>query len=198
MLGIDECFVWLAAGRLERAKNYPTLFRAFQQLQNRITQKMVLLVCGRGSLDSQLRGLVRELGIDQQVRFLGTRADMPQIFSASDALVMSSVREGLPMVLLEASACGLPIVATTVGGNSEIVIEGKTGFLVQPNDPIGLAMAMERVVQLPSAEREKMAHATKLHVKDNFDMEAVADCWQRLYLDLISRRLYGSVGVRGA
>ncbi len=184
-LGIEEFFVWLAAGRFERAKDYPSLIRAFAQLISRRSEPAVLLICGQGSLDSQLRLLVRECGIAQHVRFLGVRSDLSRIFSAADAFAMSSVIEGLPMVLLEASASGRPIVATEVGGNSEVVVDGKTGFLVAPEDPSALSRAMERLMRLTPAERGAMGAAARLHVEENFAIQTVLDRWEMLYLELI-------------
>ena len=80
------------------------------------------------------------------VRFLGFRSDAPELMNTADAYAMSSALEGMPMVLLEAGACGLPIVATDVGENREVVLDGETGFLVSPKDPDVLAQAMLRLM----------------------------------------------------
>ncbi len=76
--------------------------------------------------------MARALGLGDWVRFLGVRQDVPALMSAADGYVMSSAWEGMPMVLLEAAAAGLPIVATTVGGNQEVVSDRESGFLVPP------------------------------------------------------------------
>jgi glycosyltransferase involved in cell wall biosynthesis len=85
---------------------------------------------------------VSEAGVGGRVRFLGLRKDIPALLSASDVLVHSSLREGLPRVVLEALAIGTPVVATAVGGVPDAVAEGVTGLLVRPEDPAALAGAV--------------------------------------------------------
>ena len=100
---------------------------------------------------------------------------------AADGYVMSSAWEGLPMVLLEAAASGLPIVATDVGGNAEIVRDGATGRLVAAHDPAALAAAMTETMALPEAARQEWGRAARAHVAAEFDLERVVDSWIALY-----------------
>ncbi len=186
-LGVDDLFVWLAVGRFTPAKAFPDLIRASVKMFERSSQPAVLLICGQGQLEEQIRSLVRECGIDCHVRFLGLRRDIPQIMNAADGFVMSSHLEGLPMTLLEASATGLPMVATAVGGNPEIVLDGKTGFVVQPRDVDSLAVAMERMMNLSASERNAMSDAGRAHALERFDVESILDRWERLYSELIAR-----------
>jgi glycosyltransferase involved in cell wall biosynthesis len=181
-LGVKDHFVWLAAGRLEAAKAYPTLLRAMAELGQ---GPHILLVCGRGSLADELRALAGELGITDRVRFLGLRSDMPDMMRAANAFVLSSDSEGLPLVLLQASAAGLPIVATDVGGNGEAVADGENGFLVPPGDPQVLAAAMRRVAELEPAERARLGEAGQRRVREKFEANSVIDQWERLYGELL-------------
>jgi len=105
--------------------------------------------------------------------------------NAADAYVMSSAWEGMPMVLLEASATGLPIVATDVGGNREVVLHNKTGFLVPPKDSDALAHAMLLLMHLPRALRNQMGQRAREHVLAHFDLERVVDSWEELYQRLL-------------
>ena len=93
--------------------------------------------------------------------FLGPRDDLPALYNAADALVLSSVVEGLPMVLLEAAATGLPCVATRAGGADEAVLDGHTGFLAPCSDPAALAAAMTCLMQLPADARAAMGRAAR-------------------------------------
>ena len=173
-LGIDGAFVWLAVGRYEVAKDYPNMLRAFAWV--RATQlDAVLLIVGRGSLQPETEALAAELRLGDAVRFLGVRNDVPRVMSAADGYVMSSAWEGMPMVLLEAAAAGLPIVATTVGGNHEVVVHEQTGFLVPPRDDAALAAGMLRLGGLPAAERRAMGVRAREHIRSHYCLARVAD-----------------------
>jgi amino acid adenylation domain-containing protein len=180
-LGLEPAFVWLAVGRLEKPKAYGTMMRAFARACQIASAPPVLLVCGQGSLEAQVRQQARELGIAEQVRFLGVRRDVPALMSAADAFLMSSDTEGLPMALLQATACALPAVATSVGGIPEIVENGKSGFLVEAGDPDRLAAAMDLMANVPSERRRAMGAAGRTSTCANFDLDRVVSRWEQLY-----------------
>src|SRR5262249_44591514 len=130
-LGLGGQFAWLAVGRFGGAKDYPNMLHAFASVHARHPDA-VLPPAGRRALQAATEALMRQLGLESVVRFLGVRSDVPVLLGAADGYVMSSAWEGMPMVLLEAAAGGLPIVATSVGGNGEVVVDGTTGLLVPP------------------------------------------------------------------
>jgi glycosyltransferase involved in cell wall biosynthesis len=199
-LGVEDRFVWLAAARLESSKAYPTLLRAMALLGAQLRERPdVLLICGQGSLRDELVALAGELGIANRVRFLGLRRDMPDMMRAADAFVMSSNTEGLPLVLLQASAAGLLIVATDVGGNSEIVEDGQSGYLVGPGDPEALAAGMRRVADMEASDRERLGQAGRKRVQEMFEAERVIDRWEQIYGDLLkgAQAAEGGEGVVG-
>lgn len=181
-LKVADRFVWLSVGRLELQKAYPTLLRAFARLQ---TRNRVLLICGVGTLENQLRDLAKELCIGRSVQFLGFRSDIPDLMRAADGFALSSDMEGLPLVLLQAAAAGLPIVATDVGGNSEAVVEGINGLLVRPDDPDAFAGVMSRLEAMSDAERLALGHAGQERVRTLFEAEPVIDRWERLFTELL-------------
>jgi glycosyltransferase involved in cell wall biosynthesis len=185
-LGVDG-FVWLAVGRFDPPKDYPNMLQAFARVINKHSNTM-LLIAGDGPLRETMENMARELGIERRIKFLGIRRDVPQLMNAVDAYVMSSSWEGMPNVLLEASATGLPIVATNVGGNSEVVLDGITGFLVPPRNPEALAEAMLRMMDLPEEKRREMGKAARKHVEDNFSLDRVVDMWEALYRELLERK----------
>jgi len=186
-LGAEDRFVWLAVGRFETAKDYPNLLRAFALVHARQPDSVLLLV-GRGSLQGETEALSRDLGLEEAVRFLGVRDDVPRVMSAADGYVMSSAWEGMPMVLLEAGAAGLPIVATSVGGNREVVVEGQTGYLVPPRDHEALGAAMLRLEALSPEERRCMGARGHEHIRARYGLARVASSWEEIYRRVAARR----------
>lgn len=186
-LGVDKLFTWLAVGRLEQPKDYPNMLRAFARVRQAQTDT-ILLIAGDGPLHAEIEALVHTLGIGSAVRLLGLRQDAPALMNAADAFVLSSSREGLPNVLLEAHATGLPAVVTNVGGNSEVVLNQTTGFLVPPGDPVALAEGMLRLMALPETERRQMGQPARQHILANFSMERIVERWEGLYLELLQQK----------
>jgi glycosyltransferase involved in cell wall biosynthesis len=185
-LGVDG-FVWLAVGRFDPPKDYPTMLQAFARVVHKHSNT-ILLIAGDGPLRKTMENLARELGIEKRTKFLGIRRDIPQLMNAADAYVMSSSWEGMPNVLLEASATGLPIVATDVGGNREIVLDGVTGFLVPPRNPEALARTMLRIMDLSDEERKEMGKRARKHIEVKFNLDRVVDLWEILYYELLEKK----------
>jgi glycosyltransferase involved in cell wall biosynthesis len=183
----DQEFVWLAVGRFEVAKDYPNMLRAFADVRAREPQA-VLVIVGQGSLQAETEALTAELGLREAVRFLGARDDVPAVMSAADGYVMSSAWEGMPMVLLEAAAAGLPIIATAVGGNGEVVRDGESGFLVPARDSEVLRAGMLRLMALPEEQRRAMGERGREHVRANYGLQRVAERWERVYWDALARK----------
>jgi glycosyltransferase involved in cell wall biosynthesis len=180
-------FAWLAVGRFETAKDYPNMLRAFARVRARRPDAVLLLV-GRGSLQAETEALAGSLGLGGAVRFVGTREDVPEFMTAADGYVMSSAWEGMPMVLLEAAAAGLPIVATRVGGNQEVVVDGTTGFLVAPTDDEALATAMLRLMAVPDSERRTMGSRGHDHVRQHYGLARVVDRYEAAYREVLRRK----------
>jgi glycosyltransferase involved in cell wall biosynthesis len=180
-------FAWLAVGRFEAAKDYPNMLRAFARVHQRQPGAVLLLV-GRGRLQGEAEELVRQLGLERCVRLLGVRQDVPEVMRSADAYVMSSAWEGMPMVLLEASAAALPVVATAVGGNREVVRDGESGYLVPPSDAEALSDAMLRLMELPAASRRAMGELGREHVRTHYGLTRVVDRWEDLYREVLARR----------
>ena len=186
-LDIDDRFVWLAVGRFYEAKDYPNMLRAFSRVVQECRNTMLLIV-GDGPMRSQMEDLAGDLGIKENVKFLGIRRDVADLMCASDSYVISSAWEGMANVLLEASASALPIVATDVGGNREVVRDGETGFLVPPKAPVALADAMLRLMSLPEEERRRMGEAGRRYIEANYSLDRVVEMWEELYRELLSRK----------
>jgi glycosyltransferase involved in cell wall biosynthesis len=186
-LGLAQEFVWLAVGRFETAKDYPNMLRAFAVVRERHPEA-VLLFAGRGALQIETEALARELQLGPAVRFLGVRDDVAALVSAADGYVMSSAWEGMPMVLLEAGAGGLPIVTTRVGGTAEVVLDGDSGFLAPPRDHRALASAMLRLMGLTETERRTMGERGREHIRTRYGLTRVVEQWEELYREVLVRK----------
>jgi glycosyltransferase involved in cell wall biosynthesis len=186
-LNLGDKFVWLAVGRLEEQKDYPNLLQSFAQVVKNHPDSS-LLICGRGILEEMLVNLTQKLGLESQVKFLGIRRDIANLMNGVDGYVMSSAWEGMPIVLLEASAVGLPIVATDVSGNSEVVIDKQSGFIVPPHNSNSLAEAMLQLMALSLMDRQKMGGVGRKNVVDKYSIEKVVARWENLYLDLLAKK----------
>jgi glycosyltransferase involved in cell wall biosynthesis len=183
----DHEFVWLAVGRFELAKDYPNMLRAFAQVRQRESSAVLLLV-GHGSLQVETESLAQSLGLGDRVRFLGVRSDVPEVMASADGYVMSSAWEGMPIALLEAAAAGLPIVATRVGGNHEVVRDGESGYLVPPRDHEALGQAMLRLMQQAPEERRAMGERGREHVRVHYGLGRVVERWEDLYRQVSARK----------
>ena len=181
-------FLWLAVGRLDQGKDYPNLLNAFSALAQR-HPNIRMIVAGEGPLKSELDSLIQHLGIEGRVSLLGLRSDMPALYAASDALVLSSAWEGMPNVVLEAMASGKPVIATSVGAVQEVVSDGETGLIVSPRDHEGLANAMEQMMDLPKETRRAFGRTGYKRVLSEYSREKVIDKWEDLFHGLLSEKL---------
>jgi glycosyltransferase involved in cell wall biosynthesis len=173
-------------GRLEEVKDHGTLLRAFG-LVARQNPRAVLLIAGDGPLRSQLERTVQELGLDARVRFLGHRPDVERVLAALDVFVLSSISEGLSNTILEAMACGVPVVATRVGGADELIVENETGLLAPARQPETLATAIATLVN-DEAARLRMGVAAGERARAKFSLAGMLTAYESLYTELCKGR----------
>lgn len=183
-LGIDpDAWAVGTVGRIAVEKNQAMLVRAAAPL---LGPGAHLLVAGDGPLLESLARLARALGIDAFVHLLGARRDVPDVLNALDAFALSSDTEGLPLVLPEAMAAGLPVVSTSVGGVPTVIEEGQTGFLVPPGDEEALRDRLARLRADPGLGRACGSRARAAALA-RFSAERM----RRDYLELYQRLLSG-------
>ncbi|MFZ4664932.1 MAG: glycosyltransferase, partial [Prochlorotrichaceae cyanobacterium] len=161
--------VFLAVGRLSKQKDYPTLLQAFAKVC--CTHKIRLLILGEGELRKQLQDLIKELKVEESVNMLGFVSNPYLYMAHATALVLSSVWEVLPTVLIEALACGCSVISTDCDyGPREILDEERYGKLVPVGDVNALAEAMlNALTQLPDRQRLK-TYAQKFSIKAATDL----------------------------
>ena len=180
----EDQFLWLAVGRLDHAKDYPNLLNAFSDVSG-LHPNARLIVAGDGPLKGELHSMIQRLQIDDCVRLLGLRLDMPALYAASDALVLSSAWEGMPNVVLEAMASKRPVAATSVGAVPEVVSDGVSGLVVPPHDHEALGNAMGKMMDLPEKTRQTLGRAGYDRVLSEFSRESVIDKWEDLFERLL-------------
>jgi glycosyltransferase involved in cell wall biosynthesis len=177
-------FVWLAAGRIAPAKDYPNLLRAFARMEAaRSDARLWIAGEAKDGADIPLSALASELGIGDRVRWLGLRRDIPALLDAADGFVLASAWEGMPLVIAEAMAMEIPVVATDVGGVRELLSE--TGSAVPANNSEALGAAMSTVMEMSSEERAAQGRSGRDRIVQRFSMDARANDWERLYEEVL-------------
>jgi len=175
------CFV----GRLAPAKSLPDLIDAFSRLAG-ADDKALLVIAGDGPLAAQVRSMVRRLNLSGRVRLTGWLDDPRRLYTASDCFVLASRVEGMPGVVLEAMASGLPVVSTDAPGCAETVVEGQSGFLVPRGDWAALAMRMTMLIHEPDRAAE-MGRRGRARAFDVFNVERAVRAYEALYEGLLRR-----------
>lgn len=174
-------------GRLHPQKGLSTLLAAMTDLKTHIPTVRWLVV-GDGELREELEQQTDAYGLSDSVIFAGARSDVPQILAALDLFALPSLWEGLPLAALEAMAAGLPVIATTVGGVPEVVVNEVTGLLVPPNNPAALAQALRQVLANP-AQRQAMGAAGQEQVAKKFSVSSIIPQIEALYEALLLQQL---------
>ncbi len=179
-LGLDpDQPVVLTVGRLTVMKGHTHLLEAVPSLVRRFPDLAVVVV-GDGHLHEQLVDQSVSLGVADNVRLVGHRADARGLLDAADVFVLPSLHEGMPLVLLEAMDAGLPVVATRVIGSEEVVVDEETGLLVRPRDPGALAGALGRLLDEP-ALRAGLGAAGRRRYEEHFTSARMAEQTRQVY-----------------
>lgn len=172
-------------GRLVPIKDHATFLDAAARIAAR-RPDATFVVAGDGELRSRLEARARS-ALGDRARFLGWVTDLPALYGALDAVVLTSRNEGTPVALIEAGAAARPAVATRVGGVSEVVRDGETGVLVPPGDAHAVAAAVLDLLDRPERARA-MGEAARAWVRDRFGAARLADEIAALYAELLARK----------
>ncbi|MFO1020268.1 MAG: glycosyltransferase [Planctomycetales bacterium] len=180
---------FISVARLSREKDFPTLLRAVAKASKQVPDLELLLV-GNGPERAHLQQLVVELQIEQRVQLVGEQSDIPHWLARSGCFVSSSLTEGISLTLLEAMAVGLPVLATAVGGNPEIVTHGVTGYLVPAQNVDALADGIVRMWEQRSRWME-MGRAGRSRVAEQFDIRQMIHGYEAEYLEHLLLKNHG-------
>ena len=183
--------VAISVARLSAEKDFPTLLKAVALVVGRVPEFRLLLV-GDGPERPRLERLAGMLRLDDRVCFLGERSDVPDLLAEAGFFVSSSLTEGISLTLLEAMAVGLPVVATDVVGNGEIVRPGETGRLVPAANPSALAEQILWMCDHPE-HRPHMGEQSRRRVEQYFNVRTMVRDYEQLYAGLLSDRSRRSV-----
>ena len=182
-LGLTAAPLVLFAGRLDPQKAPFVLLEAFERLIARRADWQ-LLVVGEGPLQSPMIEWVVEHRLNSNIHFAGWRPDVPELLKAADVLVLPSLWEGMPNIVLESMAAGLPVVVSRVEGTEELIRDGESGLLATP----GSAEELERQVEKVLIDREfsaKLSTAAQQVVFNSFTLDAMVHSYEQLYLRLL-------------
>jgi glycosyltransferase involved in cell wall biosynthesis len=185
MIGVGtEAIVIGTVGNLYPVKGHRVLVQAVARLGSDVH----LAIAGRGAEEAGLRSLAAELGIAPRVHLLGYREDTPDLLAASDIYALSSLYEGQSLALIEAMAAGLPIAATHVGGNPEVLGQAdRDGLLVPPSDPAALAAALARLAG-DRALRAQLGAAARARARTEFSLTTMVGRYRALYDEVLAGR----------
>jgi glycosyltransferase involved in cell wall biosynthesis len=189
-LGLDSNnFIITMLANLTPVKGHKYLLAAASEVIKRNNLvKFLLIGTGKDGFKQELQDLTYKLGIENDVVFAGFRSDISEILSIADITVLSSTSEGFSNAILEYMAADKPVVATDVGGNRELVIEGKTGFLVPPSNPNALSEAILKLLN-DAVLREEMSKNGRTRVKDYFSREKMVKNIDALFENLINEKI---------
>jgi sugar transferase (PEP-CTERM/EpsH1 system associated) len=183
-------FVFGTVGRMQTVKAQTLLAQAFiraLQLQPAQRDRLRLVMVGEGPLRTEAQALLDAAGVGHLAWLPGERADVPNVMRGLDCFVLPSLAEGVSNTILECMASGLPVLATDVGGNAELVLNGNTGDLVAAGDAELLALGLLRMSADP-ARAAGMGRAGRARVEQHFSLPAMVGAYQTLYDRLLADR----------
>lgn len=180
MLGLNkEDTFAISVAQLIKRKNHEAAIKAVIKLND---PKFHLFICGDGAQEVELKELAETLNVERQVHFLGFRKDVCKLCGAADLFIFTSLQEGLPVAAMEAMACGLPIVASRIRGNVDLIDEGKGGYLAEPTDVDGFVNGIECIINDPEKSNEmKKYNLEKIQSYGNIPvLEQMAELYQSM------------------
>ncbi len=177
--------LWLVGtvGRLQAVKDQVTLAEAFVHAARRggpSADRLRLVIVGDGPLRGAVERVLRESGLAERAWLAGERPDVPGVLRGLDCFVLPSLAEGISNTILEAMACALPVIATRVGGNGELVLDGTTGRLVGSADPAAMGQAILAAGADPGGSRAQ-GRAARARVLERFSLERMIDAYRGVY-----------------
>ncbi|WP_137789068.1 N-acetyl-alpha-D-glucosaminyl L-malate synthase BshA [Bacillus sp. E(2018)] len=184
--GIDENEkVIVHISNFRKVKRLEDVIKSFALIRKELTSKLLLI--GNGPELTTACELVRELDIEDDVLFLGKQENVGELFSICDLKLLLSEKESFGLVLLEAMACGVPVIGTNIGGIPEVIVDGETGYMVELGDPESVA---EKAIALLQDEEKLMAFRANSvrHVKENFLSDKIVSIYEDIYYSLIEDR----------
>lgn len=180
----EDAFVILSVGELNKNKNHEVIIKAISKTLNK---DIIYIICGQGILKDYLNKLVDDLSLSNQVKLLGFRDDVSEIYLAADLFAFPSYREGLSVSLMEAMSSGLPVICSNIRGNTDLIDEGNGGFLLKPNDINGFATAIDKIAKNTKISNLEIGNTNKKKIKE-FDKKNIMEKSKRVYIDNVNNK----------
>ena len=171
-----DAVLLMSVGELSARKNHKVVIRALARLDR---QDIHYVIVGIGPLDRQLKSLAQSLGVGNRVHFLGYRRDIPELYKAADICVFPSLQEGLPVAVMEAMACGLPIVASRIRGTEDLLVDGSNILIDRCDDVDAFADAIIRLSE-DATLRGRIA-ADNQEKSKRFDLAIIDEKMKEIY-----------------
>lgn len=181
----DDDFLAVQVARLHELKDHQTALRAID-LARRTAPNLKLLVVGDGEERLDIERTIADRNLSSNVILAGTRNDVSSLLAASDAFLLSSISEGIPLTIIEAMAAGLPVVSTRVGGIPEMIRHEESGFLTSPGNEQELAEALIRLVN-DRMLRQQMADTGRVEAYRRFSLQSMLDGYDSIYQQMLNR-----------
>ncbi|MEX2397762.1 MAG: glycosyltransferase [Balneolales bacterium] len=179
-----KSFIWISVGSQRTQKNYVQLIKAFTRTKS--YSKAYLLIAGESYQQKVLIKILRLYDVGNRVRLLGGRSDVPKLLKASDAYIQASKWEGFPNAVLEAMAYGVPVVATKVGAIPDLIVNNRTGYIIDTPLVPDIIKSMNRVTELPKETLYAVGEAASNEVKTKYDMNLIVLRWFTLYNQVLN------------
>jgi len=173
-----------------KVKNHILLLKGFRELLHELDEVRLMLI-GQGyahdpeGSEVEVRRYIEESGLSSKVIFTGYRSDVMDLLSIADVFCLTSYREGLPISMLEAMSCSLPVVGTNVPGIRDVVRHGKNGFLVEPDDPVAVKDSLLRILTDNQIHQDFGSESRKI-VLESYSLDQCAKNYQDLFLQLLT------------
>jgi glycosyltransferase involved in cell wall biosynthesis len=184
--GTPDELVIGTVGHLAAVKDYPTLLRAVGVLHGRGIPCRTI-IAGEGEERATLQQLATDLSIRDRVILTGKRDDVPELLNTFDVFALPSLHEGMPNAVMEAMACGIPVVATRVGGVPELITDGLTGFLTTPRDAGALADVLTSLAR-DRHLRRRVGAAGRERILGQFTLDRMVGTYSANYIDVVTQK----------
>ncbi|MCM8772865.1 MAG: glycosyltransferase [Candidatus Omnitrophica bacterium] len=182
--GIENEKIVLTGGRLSFEKNLETFLYVSKRVKEEF-EEVKFLIVGEGPERGKLERLIQNLGLEKDIIFTGFRQDLPKLIKISDIIVLISLWEGMPNLILEGMACKKPVICSEYGGGKEIIDDGINGFLVKPKDIEDISKKILFLLQNPEICKS-MGEKNYLLVKKNFSVEKMIENYQNFYFKILN------------
>ena len=182
IFGMKDKYIIGTIGRLVPVKNQALLLKAFAEAKKN-NDNLFLVIVGEGPLENSLKEQVHNLKITDDVLFTGRRFDIPQVLNSLDLFVLPSLSEGMSNTILEAMSCGLPVIATRVGGNPELINYRENGILVESDSLHQMADAILKTAREPDFRR-RLSEQARSDIGATFSLRGMVDRYQTFYQNL--------------